>query len=179
MWKVVWSRTTESTGPIRVARKSQPLGFVGFGLPTLCYLSDDLYIYFSMVVMRRVALGSGSGSRSGSGDGGLEVPVALEPVVQIGTEELDARIREILHDEVAASFQAQLPEMFRSIKTVMVEYFDERYAALAETAAAAATSAVTAAGVGGGADMAFQYRDFDNTKPPTFDGTQDAIRALR
>ena len=92
---------------------------------------------------------------------------------------MDARIREILQDEVAAAFRAQLPEMFGSIKTVMVEYFDERYAALAETAAAAATSAVTAAGVGGGAGRAFQYRDFDNTKPPTFDGTQDAIRAMR
>ena len=69
--------------------------------------------------------------------------------------------------------------MFGSIKTTMVEYFDERYAALAETAAAAATSAVTAAGIGGGgAGRAFQYQDFDNTKPPTFDGTQDAIRAM-
>ena len=76
-----------------------------------------------------------------------------------------------MHDEIAAAFRAQLPEMFGSIKTAMVEYFDERYAALAETAAAAATSAVTAAGVGGGAGRAFQYRDFDNTKPPTFDGT--------
>ena len=70
--------------------------------------------------------------------------------------------------------------MFGSIKTAMVEYFDERYAALAETAAAAAPSAVTAAGIGRGGDgRAFQYRDFDNTKPPTFDGTQDTIRAMR
>ena len=76
-----------------------------------------------------------------------------------------------MHDEIAVAFRAQLPEMFGSIKTVMVEYFDERYAALTETAAVASTSAVTAAGVGGGADRAFQYRDFDNTKPPTFDGT--------
>ena len=76
-----------------------------------------------MVVTRRVASGSGSGS--GSGDGGLEVPVAPEPVVQIGTEELDARIREIMHDEIIAAFRAQLPEMFGSIKTAMVEYFDE------------------------------------------------------
>ena len=53
-----------------------------------------------MVVTRRVASGSGSVS----GDGGLEVPVAPEPIVQIGTEELDARIREILHDEVVAAF---------------------------------------------------------------------------
>jgi len=130
-----------------------------------------------MVVTRRVA--SGSGSRSGSGDGGLKVPVAPELVVQIRIGELDARIREIMHDEIAAAFRAQLLEMFGSIKTVMVEHFDERYAALAETVAAAATSAVTAAGVGGGASRAFQYRDFDNTKPPKFDGTQDAIRAMR
>ena len=83
------------------------------------------------------------------------MPAAPEPVVQVGTEELDARIREIMHDEITAAFRAQLPEMFGSIKTVMVEYFDERYAALAETAAAAATSAVTAEGVGGGAGRAF------------------------
>ena len=75
-------------------------------------------------------------------------------------------------------FREQLPEMFGSIKTAMVEYFDERYAALAETAVAAAASAVTATGEGG-AGRGFQYRDFDNTKPPTFDGTQDAIRAMR
>ena len=61
--------------------------------------------------------------------------------------------------------------MFGSIKTAMVEYFDERYAALADTVAAAATSAVTATRVGGGAGRAFQLLDFDNTKPPTFDGT--------
>ena len=61
--------------------------------------------------------------------------------------------------------------MFGSIKTAMVEYFDERYAALAETAAAAAALAVTVAGGGGGGSRCFQYRDFDNTKPPTFDGT--------
>ena len=42
----------------------------------------------------------------------MEVPAAPEPVVQIGTEELDARIREIMHDEIAATFRAQLPEMF-------------------------------------------------------------------
>ena len=76
-----------------------------------------------MVVMRRVDFGSGSGSRSG--DGELEVLVAPEPVVQIGTEELDAWIREIMHDEIVAAFRAQLPEMFGSIKTAMVEYFDE------------------------------------------------------
>ena len=63
-----------------------------------------------MVVMRRFTAGSGSGSRLGSGlgsgDGGSEVPVAPEPVVQIWTEELGARIREILHDEVIAAFRA-------------------------------------------------------------------------
>ena len=59
----------------------------------------------------------------------------------------------------------------------MVEYIDECYAALSETVAAAATTGVVAAGVGSGRD--FQYRDFDNTKPPTFDGVQDPIVAMR
>ena len=58
--------------------------------------------------------------------------------------------------------------MFGYIKTTMVEYFDERYATLAEAVAVAATAVVSAAWVG--ASRAFQYRDFDNTKPPTFDG---------
>ena len=116
-----------------------------------------------MVMTRRFV--TGSGSRSGSGDGGQEGPTAFEPVVQMGTEELDARIQKILHDEVAAALWAQLPEMFGSIKTAMVEYFDEQYAVLAETAATAAASAVTATGGGGGATRGFQYRDFDNTNP--------------
>ena len=99
------------------------------------------------MVTRRVSSGSGSGSGSGlgSGDEGLDVPVAPEPVVQIGTDELDARIQEILHDEDAAIFRAQLPEMFGSITTIMVEYFDECYVALAKTAAASATTVAAAA----------------------------------
>ena len=43
-----------------------------------------------MVMTRRFVTASGSGS--GSGDGGQEVSVALEPVVQMGMDELDARI---------------------------------------------------------------------------------------
>ena len=107
--------------------------------------------------------GSGSGSGSGAGEGGQGGSVPPEVIGQMSTGELDARIREILHDEVAALFRAELPELFGSIKTAMVEYFDERYAALVETAAAAATAAVAAAG--GGVGRGFQYRDFDNTKP--------------
>ena len=92
-------------------------------------------------------------------------------------DEMDDMICEIMHDEVAAMFWAQLPEMFRSIKTAMVEYFDARYAALTEAAAAAATMVVSAAGLG--ASRGFQYRDFDNMKPPNFDGIQDSIIAMR
>ena len=121
--------------------------------------------------------GGGSGSGSGAGEGAPSGSAQPEVVSQMSTHELDARIREILHDEVAALIRAELPELFGSIKTAMVEYFDERYAALTETAAAAATAAVAAAG--GGASRGFQYRDFDNTKPPTFDGVQDPIVAMR
>ena len=52
---------------------------------------------------------------------------------------MDDRIREILHDEVAAMFRAQLPKMFGSIKTDIVEYFDDHYGDLTEAAAMAAT----------------------------------------
>ena len=65
------------------------------------------------------------------------------------------------------------------MKIAMMEYFDDRYVALAETAVAAATSVVLAVRGGVGATLGFQYKDFDNTKPPTFDGTQDLIKAMR
>nr|KAJ0188655.1 hypothetical protein LSAT_V11C900501560 [Lactuca sativa] len=106
-----------------------------------------------MVVTRH----AGSGSRSGSGarEGGQGGSVLPEVVDQMSTGKLDARIREILHDEVAALFRAELPELFGSIKTTMVEYFDERYASLIETAAATATTAVTAAGRGAGRGRVF------------------------
>ena len=71
-----------------------------------------------MVMTIRFVIGSDSGS--GSGGGGQEGPTSPDPVVQMGTNELDARIREILHDEVAPLFRAQLPEMFGSINTAMV-----------------------------------------------------------
>ena len=119
-----------------------------------------------MAITRRLGAGSGLGSGSGEGDQGGLVPP--EVIGQMSTDELDARIREILHDEVVAMFQAELSEMFGSIKTAMVEYFDERYIVLVETTAAAAAAAVAA--TCGGAGRGFQYRDFDNTKPPTFDG---------
>ena len=54
---------------------------------------------------------------------------------------MDSKIREILQDEVAALFRAQFLEMFGSINTAMVEYFDKHYAALVETAVAAAVVA--------------------------------------
>ena len=128
-----------------------------------------------MAITRRFGAGFGSGSGSGEGDQDGSVPP--EVIGRMRTDELDARIRDILHDEVAAMFRAELSELFGSIKTAMVEYFDERYADLAETVAAAAAAAVAAEG--GGAGQGFQYWDFDNTKPPTFDGVQDPIVAMR
>ena len=84
---------------------------------------------------RRFEVGSGSGSGVGS-EGRL---VAL-----------DDTIMKLLQEEVVAYFQAQLTEMFRSIKTTIIEYFDECYVALSEIAAVAATTTVAAAGVGSG-----------------------------
>ena len=68
--------------------------------------------------------GSGSGSGSGAGEGVPGGSVPPEVIGQMSTCELDARIREILRDEIVELFRAELPELFGSIKTAMVEYFD-------------------------------------------------------
>ena len=83
-----------------------------------------------MVTTRRVD----TGSRSGSGAS-----------KQIGSDELDARIIKIHHGEVVAIARDQIPELFGSIKTAMMELFDYRNAAVAS-----ASTTVTTAGVGPG-----------------------------
>ena len=85
-------------------------------------------VFSSMEIPRHDESGSGSGSGAGEGVSGGSVPP--EVIGQMSTGDLDARIREILHDEVAALFRAELPELFGSIKTAMIEYFDKRYAAI-------------------------------------------------
>ena len=80
----------------------------------------------------------------------------------------------MIHDEVVAAIRAEIPEMFGSIKTTLIETFDERYAALSD---AAATASVAATRPQGG--DALLYREFSNTKPPEFDGTQDPIATMR
>ena len=128
-----------------------------------------------MVVTRRFV----SGSESGLGQGDQEAPVAPEVIDQEGPVLIEDRVREIIHEEEVELVRGQIPELFGSIKTAMMEYFDDRYAALAETDAAAVASAVTAAGGGVGFGRGFQYRDFDNTKLLNFDGTQDPVKAMR
>ena len=56
----------------------------------------------------------------------------------------------MIHDEVAAAIRAEIPEMFESIKTTLIETFDERYAALTDAAVAATTAVVAAAMPQGG-----------------------------
>ena len=73
--------------------------------------------------------------------------------------------------------RGQIPEMSRSIKTAIMEYFDDRYTTIAEIVVVAASAVVAATSVGSG--WVFQYRDFDNTKPPTFNGIQDPLIAMR
>lgn len=63
------------------------------------------------------------------------------------------------------------------MKTFMIDLFDDRYAALAEVVAAAATVTIVLAGIRG--ERSFQYGVFDHTKPPQFDGFKDPIMAMR
>ena len=81
----------------------------------------------------------------------------------------DEEIRRIIQEEVAAAIRAEIPEMFGSIKTTLIETFDEKYAALSEAAVAAATAAIAATRPQGG--DALLFREFRNTKPLEFDRT--------
>ena len=106
-----------------------------------------------MVVTRRFETGSGSGvGISGQYRSGL-------------TED---RVREIIRQEVVSIVRRQILELFGSIKTSMMEFFDDRYATLLETATAIATIIIVVAVIGIG--RAFQYQDFDNMKHLVFDG---------
>ena len=120
-----------------------------------------------MVVTRRFVTGSGSGSWQDDQEAQVD-PEVISPEDPVLAED---RVREIIREEVIEIVRSQISELFGTIKSAMMEYFDDRYAALVETAAAAATLAVTAAGGGVGAGRGFQYMEFDKTKPPTFDGT--------
>lgn len=83
----------------------------------------------------------------------------------------DEEIRRLIHEEVAAAIRAEILETFGSMKTTLIEVFDERYAAVTEVAA------VAAARPQGGDSLLF--REFSNTKPPEFYRTQDPIAAMR
>ena len=72
-----------------------------------------------MEISRHDDSGSGSGSGAGERVPGESVP--SEVIDRTSTSERDARIREILRDEVAALLRAELPEWFGSIRTAMVE----------------------------------------------------------
>ena len=115
-----------------------------------------------MVTTKRFKTRCGSGSGAGR---------------QIGTDEFDDRIREILHREVVAIIRDQVLELFGSIMTAMMDFFDDRYTAMAENVVVAASVVVVAVGVRQG--LVFQYWDFNNTKPPNFIGVQDLIVAMR
>ena len=52
----------------------------------------------------------------------------------------DEEIRRLIHEEVAANIRAEIPEIFGSIKTTLIETFDERYAALSDAAVVVAAA---------------------------------------
>ena len=59
-------------------------------------------------------------------------------------------VRKIIREEVVSIVRVQILELFESINTAMMEFFDDRYAALLETAAVVASTAFAAARIGVG-----------------------------
>ena len=51
----------------------------------------------------------------------------------------------MIHKEVAVAIREAIPEMLESIKTTLVEAFDERYTAVTQATAAVATTVVAVA----------------------------------
>ena len=94
-----------------------------------------------------------SGSRSRAGVASQDGPGLIKD-----------QVREIIHEVVVCIV---IIELFGSIKTTMMEFYDDRYVALSDATDITATT-VVAVGIGTG--RPFQYRDFDNTKPTVFDG---------
>ena len=80
-------------------------------------------------------------------------------------------------NEAGTDVWGSIPEFFGSIKTTMIELFDDRYAAFSEVVVAATTAAVAAMGIY--RERSFHYRDFDNTKPMKFDGVRGPIMEMR
>ena len=62
----------------------------------------------------------------------------------------DDQIWEIIATEVAAAIRRSMLETYGSIKTTVIELFDERYAALTKVATIAATVVVDIVRIGGG-----------------------------
>ena len=119
--------------------------------------SDIFCFIFGMVFIR----GSSSGSRVSGPD-------------RLGLT--DNWIREIIATEVAFVVRRSIPEMFGSIKTVVIELYDDHYATLSDVVVVA-TVVVSTAGIQG--ERYFQYWDFNYTKPPKFDKVEDPILAIR
>ena len=82
-----------------------------------------------------------------------------------------------MREEVVSIARDQIPELFGSINTARMEFFDDIYAKLSEAVAVVATVDVVAAGIG--IRRAFLYQDFNNTNPLIFDGVRDPIIAMR
>lgn len=86
------------------------------------------------------------------------------------------QVKEMIHAKDVSIVRGQIPNLFGSIKTSMMEFFDDRYNALSKADVVAATVVFAAAGIGTG--RAFQYHDFDNMNHLVFDGVYDPIIAM-
>lgn len=60
---------------------------------------------------------------------------------------IDDEIRELISIEVIAVVRGSIPKVFVSIKTMMIELFDERYVAVTEAVIGVATTVIVIVGV--------------------------------
>ena len=87
------------------------------------------------------------------------------------------QIQEVIATEVANAVRWSIPEMFGSIKTIVIELFDDWYVVLSKASAATTTTVVAVVGIRG--ERSLWYLDFNYTKPSEFDEAKDLIVEVR
>lgn len=89
----------------------------------------------------------------------------------------DEEILRIIAAMLTTTMREAIPEMFKYVKTTLIDLFNKHYTVFTKVATVAATTSVATVRPHGGYLM--QYQEFNNMKSPKFDGVMEPIAAMR
>lgn len=94
-----------------------------------------------------------------------------------GSRPSESDIHNWIETAVSAAVREMTPEMFGTTMTELIALFYEWYVVVASTIVTIATTVVVV--VTPSREKETPYRDFNNNKPPKFDGVKDPIIVMR